>query len=147
MIDLKPGDLHLILDAGQRSSKLFKPNVTLIFGCEARNRTVNEGEGHWGHCPPGEYCLGAPRAKNTVPFGPYFVPIVDFGNFHTMRDFGREGIGLHGGGSGLPDPFAPRQGWQITEGCWRYQNEDISHLVVLVKPIQMAGGVVYCTVV
>jgi RHS repeat-associated protein len=35
---------------------------------------------------------------------------------------------VHGGGSGLPDPYAPRQGWRKTRGCTRAQNEDIESL-------------------
>jgi hypothetical protein len=35
---------------------------------------------------------------------------------------------VHGGGSGLADPFAPRQGWKPTEGCTRAQNEDVEAL-------------------
>ena len=146
-MDLKHGDLHMILDAADRTLKLFEPGGELVFGCEARNRTVYEGFGHDAHCPPGEYSLGSPRAKNTIPFGPWFIPILDYAQHHTMIDFGRAGIGLHGGGSGLADPFADRQGWQITEGCWRLANIDLRRLVALVKPIQMAGGVVYCTVI
>ncbi|EPH3884033.1 type VI secretion system tip protein TssI/VgrG, partial [Escherichia coli] len=32
---------------------------------------------------------------------------------------------LHGGGSSLRDPYAPRQGWKPTMGCTRAQNEDV----------------------
>jgi hypothetical protein len=35
---------------------------------------------------------------------------------------------IHGGGSGLPDPMAPRQGWVPTYGCARGQNEDVINL-------------------
>ncbi|MNS94210.1 hypothetical protein D3C72_1284210 [compost metagenome] len=35
---------------------------------------------------------------------------------------------IHGGGSGLKDPFAPRQGWKPTLGCTRAQNEDVQEL-------------------
>lgn len=35
---------------------------------------------------------------------------------------------VHGGGSGLPDPYAPEQGWKPTEGCTRAQNEDVEAL-------------------
>ena len=31
---------------------------------------------------------------------------------------------IHGGGSGLADPFAPYQGWVPTYGCLRMQNAD-----------------------
>ncbi len=35
---------------------------------------------------------------------------------------------IHGGGSGLSDPWAPQQGWKPTEGCTRAQNEDVDQL-------------------
>jgi len=35
---------------------------------------------------------------------------------------------IHGGGSGLIDPWSPQQGWKPTEGCTRAQNEDVDHL-------------------
>jgi RHS repeat-associated protein len=38
------------------------------------------------------------------------------------------GRDIHGGGSGLLDPYAPRQGWVPTRGCTRGQNEDIQEL-------------------
>ena len=40
---------------------------------------------------------------------------------------------LHGGGSGLDNPLAPRQGWYPTHGCTRMQNDDIQHLVDKVR--------------
>jgi hypothetical protein len=38
------------------------------------------------------------------------------------------GRDIHGGGSGLRNPYAPRQGWRPTRGCTRGQNEDIQNL-------------------
>ena len=35
---------------------------------------------------------------------------------------------IHGGGTGLDDPQAARQGWQETNGCTRGQNEDVIKL-------------------
>jgi RHS repeat-associated protein len=38
------------------------------------------------------------------------------------------GRAIHGGGTGLPDPMAPEQGWKPTMGCTRGQNEDVIKL-------------------
>lgn len=38
------------------------------------------------------------------------------------------GRDIHGGGSDLPNPLAPRQGFEKTHGCVRCQNEDIQKL-------------------
>jgi hypothetical protein len=35
---------------------------------------------------------------------------------------------VHGGGTGLEDPLAPRQGWKPTLGCTRAQNEDVEEM-------------------
>lgn len=45
---------------------------------------------------------------------------------------------VHGGGSGLPDSYAPRQGWKPTEGCTRAQNEDVEELCDLVEEYQQS---------
>ncbi|MGH3578857.1 MAG: L,D-transpeptidase family protein, partial [Mycobacterium sp.] len=41
---------------------------------------------------------------------------------------GRHGIGIHGGGTGLEDPYADEQGWVKTHGCFRVQNQDLRSL-------------------
>lgn len=35
---------------------------------------------------------------------------------------------IHGGGSSLPDPYAPQQGWRPTRGCTRGQSGDVESL-------------------
>jgi hypothetical protein len=35
---------------------------------------------------------------------------------------------IHGGGSGLTNPWAPNQGWKPTMGCTRGQNQDVEDL-------------------
>lgn len=60
---------------------------------------------------------------------------------HTGDYRGRD---IHGGGSGLPDPYANRQGWVPTYGCLRMQNVDG---VELSYDIINAGNDVVLTVV
>lgn len=146
-MQLGPKDLHVTFDAQTKLLKVWKPDHSLLWQTEARNRTTIDGQlGHNGNCPPGEFLLGAPREKNQVPFGPFFVPVLDYANHHAMRDFEREGIGIHGGGSGLADPFADHQGWQVTHGCIRLQNAPLRHFVALVQGAQHVGGKVFLTV-
>lgn len=57
---------------------------------------------------------GAPAARNNGRA---------FGTFYVSTGDPRERA-IHGGGSNLDDPFAPRQGWLGTHGCLRMQNED-----------------------
>ena len=99
--------------------------------------------------PPGEFLLGNPSRRGTVPFGDWFIPLLDYGAHHAMRDHRRSGIGLHGGGSGLTHPFAPQQSppWVPTHGCWRLLNRDLARLVTLLERCSEDGGVCYATVV
>jgi hypothetical protein len=43
---------------------------------------------------------------------------------------------IHGGGSDLQDPNAPRQGWEHTRGCTRGQNEDVFNLAQRIEKFQ-----------
>lgn len=140
-------DLHMELDAASRRLTLWDANHKEVFACEARNRTTKDGQlYHDGNCPPGEFILGNPSPRGTVPFGPYFIPILDYFPNHAMQFYGRSGIGIHGGGTGLASPMALLQGWQITHGCWRVQNEYLLQLVSHVNVAHGLGGKVYVTV-
>ena len=87
---------------------------------------------------PGHNSEGQPRAS--LPAGLYQVfadePTAEdydeFGTFYITTGDPR-GRDIHGGGSGLDDPKAPRQGWYPTLGCLRMQNEDgeaLSRLII-----------------
>ena len=83
---------------------------------------------------------GLPR--ETLPIGHYTVWAEDYetacnngeaygtGYIHTGDYRGRD---IHGGGSSCEDPYAPRQGWFVTYGCLRMQNEDIEALSRLIR--------------
>lgn len=73
------------------------------------------------------YPTNGPYQNNPRAFGP---------NDILKTDDGR-GRWLHGGGTGLPDPGAPRQGWMPTYGCTRLQNEDIQDLVDRVRQFKI----------
>ena len=116
----------------------------VFFVCEARNDTVRPKQyGKWGHCPPGWYRVNAPvMTPGSVKFGPAFLGLFDTIGPETagMKRWKRAGIGIHGGGTGLPSPLASRQGWRSTLGCIRMQNADLSSLVSLVNWVRGRGG-------
>jgi hypothetical protein len=146
-MNLGPHDLHLVFNDDTNHLGAWNAAKVQTFACEARNRAVGgDGFGHLGRCPRGEFQLGRPKQKGTVPFGPFFIPVYDTSSRGKMAEFHRAGIGIHGGGSGLPDPFAPHQGWQVTHGCIRTQNADVVKLAALVLAAIKAGGKVYLTV-
>lgn len=106
----------------------------------ARGYGVN-GPGWWmqgGDTPPGRYRIGdihvIPDDDPQVnSFGPYFLDLIELEG--QERKHGRAGVGIHGGGSGSPNPQAPFQGWVMTHGCVRTQNE---HLLRVVNTILWA---------
>lgn len=65
--------------------------------------------------PVGTYTCFAeePPCDNGPGYGTFYIETGD----RRERD-------IHGGGSNLPQPYAPRQGWLPTYGCLRMQNED-----------------------
>ncbi|GAB6460163.1 RHS repeat-associated core domain-containing protein [Lysobacter enzymogenes] len=65
--------------------------------------------------------------------GPYKQSPVPYGPNDILKTDDSRGRWLHGGGSGLPDPLAPRQGWRPAVGCTRLQNEDVQELVNRVR--------------
>lgn len=113
-------------------------------------------------CPPGTgYVVGSPMVcatrnadgsikKNNdddEAYGCYFFPLGD-SDQHSFSQHGRGGIGIHGGGSDLPNPFALHQGWEWTLGCLRLQNIDLEQtLVPFVNWVHKQNGVVKLDVV
>jgi hypothetical protein len=80
------------------------------------------------------------------PFGWMFWDLVDCDE--SFREDGensnyRSGIGLHGGGSALDDPFAPYQPLVYTQGCVRMHNKDMADYVY---PLYKEATTVYLSV-
>ena len=69
------------------------------------------------------YPAEGPRNNKPRAYGPNDLLLTDDPRYRW----------LHGGGSDLPNPLAPRQGWYPTHGCTRMQNEDIQDLVNKVR--------------
>jgi len=71
------------------------------------------------------------QSRESLPNGDYIAnastPGVDYGkaygNFYIDTGDCR-GRDIHGGGSGLKDPYLSQQGWRPTYGCLRMQNGD-----------------------
>jgi hypothetical protein len=121
---MKREEMHIEFSRSGEKLKIFDRNHELVFSCEARNRTVNPGEDHWGQCPLGNYGIGTPETIDPPEraYGYYFTPLIDTNGLWKFHH--RAGIGVHGGGSDLADPFADRQGWEETLGCVRLANID-----------------------
>ncbi|WP_313316443.1 RHS repeat-associated core domain-containing protein [Stenotrophomonas sp.] len=85
-----------------------------------------------GNAKPG---AGGPyRSNDSYPTnGPYKNNARAYGPNDILRTDDLRGRWIHGGGSRLADPLAPRQGWTPAVGCTRMQNEDIQELVDMVR--------------
>jgi len=138
---MNAADLHCVFNDDTNHLGVWNADHSEIAAFECRNEaTAGPGFGHNGRCPRGDYPLGAPVATHEAPFGFWFVPL------EGEEQHGRGGIGIHGGGSGLANSFAERQGWQMTHGCLRMQNQDLDALIGLIMSAQAAGGRVTLTV-
>jgi RHS repeat-associated protein len=68
-----------------------------------------------------------PFKTDDVDFLPnVYTPAYGPGAYINTND--PRGRDIHGGGSSLPDPYAPYQGWRPTYGCTRGQNKDVQDL-------------------
>lgn len=167
-------DGSIVFNGSSRLMKLFVKDrttglVTLRHTIECHDVGVGDalitaGEDAYGHnckCPPGKYLVGTPvacatrDADGTVTqhspddpaYGCWFTPLDDIDPDDAFAKHGRAGIGVHGGGSDLPKPFALHQGWEYTLGCLRGQNADIEAVFVpFVTYIHGQDGVVTLTV-
>jgi RHS repeat-associated protein len=70
--------------------------------------------------------------------GPYKNKTNAYGPNDILKTDDVRGRWLHGGGTGLPNPSAPEQGWKPTMGCTRMQNKDIQELVNRVRDFKSA---------
>lgn len=148
---ISKNDVHFVVNALTNRLKCFDGSGRLKWSIEARcigsagNYDVVQGD-----TPPGLYKCDTPddvleTEGDSSAFGPWFVPLIEMENQLTSR--GRAGVGVHGGGSGLKDPFrALKQGWVVTHGCIRLQNEDLTRFVTTVRYIQRQGGAAWLSV-
>lgn len=127
---------HIVFDGPTRRMKFFIRDGDRVEerhagGIECHDVGIRDGVsadpyGHQCKCPPGLFYIGAPQhlSPPEAPYGHVFTPLYDNPTSNAFAAHGRDGIGVHGGGSDLPDPFAPSQGWEWTFGCLRLQNID-----------------------
>lgn len=144
-VDKKPFDFHLVANLRQRKAKLYNSAGKLLKSVPCRGEGQEgsfkwTGEPSWRgwaqDTPPGVWNLGVietitTRTAADVPYGRMFVWLEPVSG--GCREVNRPGIGLHGGGSGLANPFADYQGWVITHGCVRFQNKDLEDIISLCK--------------
>ena len=118
------GLIMAIFDPKMNRIIIFPNEGTEGVRFEARNLVTSSSKGPF---PPGLFSIGFPRGPRGIlnpSTGNWFVPI---------EVPGRPAMGLHGGGTGLDDPFGAEQGWVRTEGCIRVQNKDLEEIVRFIQ--------------
>lgn len=127
----------------------FQRSKQMMFGMDEQYQVI----GQWpckDDFVPGYNATGDPRGS--LPNGVYTGVTAEvtngaygpaYGNFYITTHDPRA-RDVHGGGSGLPDPYADYQGWIPTYGCLRMQNADG---VELSKMIIEGGNNVVLTVI
>jgi hypothetical protein len=148
---LSDWDTHFVFNAGGHHLKCHDAKGNLRWQVRAIGYgTVGDYTKVGGNTPPGLYCCGVPEAispddKEKDSYGPWFVDLQEQEEQESKH--GRAGIGVHGGGSGLPNPYTDtRQGWVKTLGCIRLQNEDLRRFVGSVQYTQSHGGTAWLSV-
>jgi hypothetical protein len=138
----KVGDYHLVANAASGTVKAYEFSGKLLW--ERPILLQGQHDQYWavgGDTPPGVWYLGQlhnDKANGTMDkaFGWMFFDMVDLEGREDGNN--RAGLGVHGGGSSLRDPFAPRQPLVPTLGCPRMHNEDLEKYVL---PLYQKGKV------
>lgn len=158
-LNLKPNDVHVIVNDWEKDrfvgeAKCYSAKGDLMWTIPALCKGV-EGP-RWdkrnGDTPPGLYKAGAvietQVGEDAYYWHAYGRWCIDLEEMQGQEEgIGRAGICWHGGGSGCPDPLAPRQQLLPTLGCIRSHNGDL-HLLVIptLNKVIGNGGEMYITV-
>jgi hypothetical protein len=144
----KNGDYHLVVNSKTRTATMWaftgakKLWVRPVLALGQRPEWWLRG----GNTPPSVYKLGQfyndiKTGNLSAPYGWQFYDMIDLDNSKREdgeNTNGRSEIGLHGGGSSLPDPQAPYQRLVPTLGCVRMHNKDLQDLI---QPLYEKGTV------
>ena len=156
--DMGPHDLHVVVaDYETRhvgSAQCFNASGVRLWQIPAIGKGVNgpSTKVRGGDTPPGLYLAG--KITESQPgeprhlwnqYGRWFIDMIE--RQEQERSIGRSEIGWHGGGTGLPDPLAPRQRLIATLGCVRSHNEDMHKVVIpALHRCRAEGGQMWITV-
>ena len=75
----------------------------------------------------GNYDFRSKRKAGAPAYGAGVVVLKEQAG--EVKEFGRDGVFIHGGGTNSPTPFAPNQGLYPTHACIRVLNQDIIALI------------------
>ena len=145
-----PNDAIFGFNGSANLLKYFHANGMMQWSIPARGVGSSADFGRNGNTPPGIYELLNPveihaHDSKAKALGPLFVPLEPF-VVPYVNHFNRDNLGIHGGGSDLPNPLATKQGWETTLGCIRLQNGDLRNFVSAVQMHKTKGFRAWITV-
>lgn len=149
----KQGDTHLVVNDEVKTLTAWAYGGDKLFKIDALARGQgrdNEWDEPQTDTPPGLYKVGSVwrdydrlgdlplRQLELMPYGWYTLDLVELEG--QERRYGRAGIAIHGGGSGLgwPGCWQPRQALLPTWGCIRVHNADLRDKIV---PLLKTGSI------
>lgn len=149
--DLGPLDVHIVVNCATNLAKCYVPGEALPrWIAETHTEGLSRNTEAWGGDTPSALWEATavehipPSDPESASYGVGFITLV----CHEAIKRAAVGIGWHGGGTGLPDPLAPRQGWAHTLGCLRSQNIDLVEKVFrTIEFVLKRGGRVWLSVV
>jgi len=150
---MNPGDIHIMISHAQKVAQAYDHTGVKVFRIDALTHGVGGGvDAHAGDTPAGDYratglvqTTDADTSATWAAYGPWFVALDDLEGQERSRS--RAGIGMHGGGTGLPDPQANRQDLIPTCGCIRIHNHDLATLIVPLVKHALANGLEFLVTV
>jgi hypothetical protein len=156
--DLEKDDVHVLINDFEHrfvgEAKCYAPDGTVLWTVPSLGKGVDgpRTDVRGGDTPAGLYIAGTIyETRETEPwhiwasYGKWCVDMEEQQN--QEASVGRAGICLHGGGSGLPDPLAPKQPLVATFGCVRMHNQDLDKIVIpCLKSVRAKGGTMWITV-
>jgi hypothetical protein len=116
---------------------VFNIPVALAVGTGGKDRTVTNADTPFGVYRYDDYHKGKRVEKTPDAYGNGQVHMHPV--YGEVADAGRDGIWLHGGGTGLKDPYAPRQELIHTHGCVRCYNEEVVALIDVIQAMKDRG--------
>lgn len=154
---VKPGDYHLVVSDRETEYNSVM-NCFDAYGKKLWTKTCLAKGQHpdytrrGGDTPPGLYKVGdytmtkgSESAEIWNAYGKYFFDLISIQEGETP--YGRAGVGIHGGGTGSPNPLAPYQQLMPTLGCIRVYNADLENVILpMYKEVDKTGNTIYVSV-